>query len=151
MEGGDTEKVEAGKLTKGSLVMINDKPCKVVKTSKAKPGKHGSAKAIIVAVGILDDKKVEQSFGTSDLLDAPIVKRVELPLLGIEDDFLVLQDESGEEKRDVRLTDRESLKEVREQILKFEEDEVPCLVMVMKCMGEEVPVGVREDKDSDEE
>ncbi len=147
MEGGDTEKVEAGKLTKGSLVMINDKPCKVTKTSKAKPGKHGSAKAIIVAIGILDDKKVEQSFGTSDLLDAPIVKRVEYPLLGIDDDFLQLQDESGEMKEDVKLNDRESLKEVKDQILKFWEDDVPCLVMVMKCMGSEVPVGVREDKD----
>ncbi len=147
MEGGDIEKVEAGKLTKGSLVMINDKPCKVTKTSKAKPGKHGSAKAIIVAIGILDDKKVEQSFGTSDLLDAPIVKRVEYPLLGIDDDFLQLQDESGEMKEDVKLNDRESLKEVKDQILKFWEDDVPCLVMVMKCMGSEVPVGVREDKD----
>ena len=85
MEGGNyTEKVEAGKLTKGSLVMMGDKPCKVTKTSKAKPGKHGSAKAIIVAVGILDDKKVEQSFGTSDLIDAPIVKRIEYPCLGME-------------------------------------------------------------------
>ena len=147
MEGGDIEKVEAGKLTKGSLVMINDKPCKVHKTSKAKPGKHGSAKAIIVAIGILDDKKVEQSFGTSDLLDAPIVKRVEYPLLGIDEDFLQLQDESGEMKEDVKLNDRESLKEVKDQILKFWEDDVPCLVMVMKCMGTEVPVGVREDKD----
>ncbi|CAI2380135.1 unnamed protein product [Moneuplotes crassus] len=150
MEGGaHTEKVLSNKLTKGSLVMVNEKPCKVIKTSKAKPGKHGSAKIILVAIGILDDKKVEQSFASGELLDAPIVDRTEYPLLGLEDDFMVLQDESGEEKRDVKLTDRESLKEVREQILKFEEDEVPCLVMVMKCCGEEVPVGVREDKDDE--
>ena len=145
--GGDTEKVEAGKLTKGSLVIINDKPCKVQKTSKAKPGKHGSAKAIITAVGILDDKKVEQSFGTSDLLDAPIVKRIEYPCLGIEDDFLQLQEESGELKENVTFSTQESLKEVNEQIRRFNDEEVPILVTVMKCMGQEIPVSVREDKD----
>ena len=147
MEGGDTEKVEAGKLTKGSLVCINGKPCKVQKTSKAKPGKHGSAKAIITAVGILDDKKVEQSFGTSDLLDAPIVKRTEYPCLGIEDDFLQLQEESGELKENVTFSTQESLKEVNEQIQKFIEEDVPILVTVMRCMGTEVPVACREDKD----
>ena len=146
MEGGDTEKVEAGKLTKGSLVMINDKPCKVVKTSKAKPGKHGSAKAIITAVGILDDKKVEKSFGTADLLDAPIVKRTEYPLLGIEDDFLQLQEESGDLKENVTFSAQDSMKEVNEQIKKFIEDDVPCLVTVLKCCGEEIPCSVREDK-----
>ena len=51
------EKVQAGSLIKGSFIMMGSKPCKVISTSKAKPGKHGSAKAIIIAVGILDDKK----------------------------------------------------------------------------------------------
>ena len=148
MEGANyTEKVEAGKLTKGSLVMMGDKPCKVTKTSKAKPGKHGSAKAIIVAVGILDDKKVEQSFGTSDMIDAPIVKRVEYPCLGMEGEFLQLQEESGELKEDVKLPTQSSLEDVGKQITKFIEDDIPCLVTVMSAMGQEVPVAVREDKD----
>ena len=147
MEGGDTEKIEAGKLTKGSLVMINDKPCKVQKTTKAKPGKHGSAKAIVTAIGILDDKKVEQSFGTSDLLDAPIVKRTEYPCLGLEDDFLQLQDISGELKENVTFSPQDSMKEVNEQIRKFMADDTPILVTVLKCMGTEIPCAVREDKD----
>ncbi|CAI2380815.1 unnamed protein product [Moneuplotes crassus] len=150
MDSADFEKIEAGKLSKGSLVMINGNPCKVVKTSKAKPGKHGSAKMIVVAVGILNDKKVEQSFGTSDLLDAPIVKRVEYPLLGIDDEYLQLQDETGEQKDNIKLPERDTLKNVKDQILKFDEEEIQCLVMVMKCMGVEVPIAVREDKDSDE-
>ena len=146
MDGADYEKVEAGKLTKGSLVMMGDKPCKVTNTSKAKPGKHGSAKAIITAVGILDDKKVEKSFGTADLLDAPIVKRTEYPLLGIEDDFLQLQEESGDLKENVTFSDQDSMKEVNEQIKKFIEDDVPCLVTVLRCTGHEIPCSVREDK-----
>ena len=52
----DIEKVQAGCLIKGNYIMMGDKPCKIISTTKAKPGKHGSAKAIIVAVGLLDDK-----------------------------------------------------------------------------------------------
>ena len=146
MEGGaHTEKVEAGKLTKGSLVMMGDKPCKVVKTSKAKPGKHGSAKAIITAVGIIDDKKVEKSFGTSDLIDAPIVKRTEYPCLGMEGDHLQLQMESGEMKEDVKLSTQETMKDVNENIKKFIDDDTPCLVTVLSVCGSEIPCAVRED------
>mmetsp|Transcript_8834 Transcript_8834/g.7813 ORF Transcript_8834/g.7813 Transcript_8834/m.7813 type:complete len:150 (+) Transcript_8834:14-463(+) len=146
-DAADITKIEAGKLKPGSLVMINDKPCKVQKTTKAKPGKHGSAKAIVTAVGILDDKKVEQSFGTSDLLDAPIVVRTEYPLLGLEDDFLQLQEDSGELKENVTFSTQDSLKDVEVQIRKFIDDDIPALVTVMYCLGKEMPVSVREDKD----
>ena len=147
MDGADYDKIEAGKLTKGSLVMMGDKPCKVTNTTKAKPGKHGSAKAIVTAVGILDDKKVEKSFGTADLLDAPIVKRTEYPLLGVEDDYLQLQSETGDLKENVTFSSQASMKEVNELIKKFIADDVPCLVTVLKCCGEEIPCSVREDKD----
>ena len=149
MEGTPTtEKVQAGSLTKGSLVMMGDKPCKVIKTSKAKPGKHGSAKAIIVAVSLTDDKKVEQSFGTSDLIDAPIVKRTEYPCLGLEGDFLQLQAENGDMKEDVKFSNQESMKEVNEQIKKFMADDIPILVTVMSVCGQEIPCAVREDKEA---
>ena len=145
MEGGDLEKIEAGKLKIGSLVMINDRPCKVTKTTKAKPGKHGSAKAIITAVGILDDKKVEQSFGTADLLDAPIVKRTEYLYLGIEDNFLQLQMENGDMREDITFSKQASMKDVNDLILKMIEDDTPMLITVMKCMMTEFPCAARED------
>ena len=140
-----TEKIEAGKLKIGSLLMQNDKPCKVVKTSKAKPGKHGSAKAIIVAVGLLDDKKSEQSYGTSDMIDAPIVVRIEYPLLGLEGGFMQLQREDGTLKEDVKFSTQKSLEDVNKNIQKFIDDDIPALVTVMRVCGEEFPVSVRED------
>ena len=146
MEGsGDFEKVEAGRLVKGSLVMIGGKPRKVVHVSKAKPGKHGSAKAIITAVGLLDDKKVERSYGTSDLLDAPIVKRIEYALLGFEDDFLILQSESGHTREDLKLSEQASMKEVNDLIKKNYDEDVPSIVTIMSVCGQEIPVAVKED------
>ena len=41
----------------GSYVMIDDEPCKVSKITKSKPGKHGSTKARVEAIGIFDGKK----------------------------------------------------------------------------------------------
>ncbi|CAI2386896.1 unnamed protein product [Moneuplotes crassus] len=150
MDSADLEKIEADKLDKESLVMINGNPCKVVKISKIRTSKYGPGKTTIVAYSILDGKKVEQSFRTSGLLDTPIIKRVEYPLLGIDDGYLQLQDEAGEQKDDVKLPLGDCLKDVKDQILKFNEEEIPCLVMVMEYMGVEVSISVREDKDSDE-
>ena len=89
------EKKEAGSLHRGDHIMMKGKPCKISGTTKAKPGKHGSAKAIITGVNLLDGKTVEQSYGTGDQVDCPIIKRTEYTLLGIDDDFLQLMDEEG--------------------------------------------------------
>ena len=49
--------VEAGRRKAGSVLMMKETfPCKVVNMSTAKPGKHGSAKAMIVAKDIFTDK-----------------------------------------------------------------------------------------------
>ena len=145
MEEAKMDKKDAGKFTKGDFIMMGDKPCKVVKTAKAKPGKHGSAKAIITAVGVLDDKKVEKTFGTSDGVDVPSMVRTEYPCLGLEGEFLQLQQEDGGMREDVKFGLQDSVKEVNENIKKFLENDTPILVTVLNCNGEEVPVAVRED------
>ena len=37
--------------------MIEGEPCRIVDIAKSKPGKHGSAKARIVAIGVFDGQK----------------------------------------------------------------------------------------------
>ena len=49
---GLIEKVSAGSLKKGDLVIMKEHPCKVVSFSTAKTGKHGSAKAMITGIDI---------------------------------------------------------------------------------------------------
>ena len=141
------DKKQANSFTKGDHIMIGDKPCKVNSTTKAKPGKHGSAKIIIVAQGILDDKKIEKTFGSSDMIDVPKMKRTEYTLLGIDDEYLQLQDDNGEMKEDVKFSDQDTMKEVNENIKKFWDDEVDCLVTVLNVNGLEIPCAVREAKD----
>jgi translation initiation factor 5A len=64
---------ELGDLRVGSLLVIDGEPCRVVEISKAKTGKHGSAKAHVVAISIIS--------GIKKTLVAPVDTRVEVPIV----------------------------------------------------------------------
>jgi len=49
--------IDVHDLKKGRYMLIDDKPCAVVKIERSAPGKHGHAKFRITGVGVLDDKK----------------------------------------------------------------------------------------------
>ncbi len=65
--------VELGSLKVGSYVMVEGEPCRIVSYTKSKPGKHGSAKARVVAIGVFDD--VKRSFVK------PVSAQVEVPII----------------------------------------------------------------------
>ncbi len=62
-----------GELKPGSFIIIDGEPCKIVEMSKAKTGKHGSAKAHVVAISIFS--------GAKKTLVAPVSQRVEVPII----------------------------------------------------------------------
>jgi len=62
-----------GELRVGSYIVIDGEPCRIVEMSKAKTGKHGSAKAHVVAVCLFS--------GNKKTLTAPVDARVEVPII----------------------------------------------------------------------
>ena len=52
------EMKEIRELKEGRYVNVDDEPCKIIKITTSKPGKHGSAKANIDAVSIFTGAKV---------------------------------------------------------------------------------------------
>ncbi|WP_257298512.1 translation initiation factor IF-5A [Haloarchaeobius sp. FL176] len=62
-------------LQEGSYVMIDDVACKINGYSTAKPGKHGSAKARVEAVGVFDGKKRSMSQPVDAKCWVPIIER----------------------------------------------------------------------------
>ncbi len=64
---------DVGSLREGSYIIVDDEPCRIVSLTKSKPGKHGSAKARVVAVGIFDGAK--RSFVK------PVDANVEIPII----------------------------------------------------------------------
>lgn len=65
--------VDLGSIKVGSFVMVENEPCRIVEYSKSKPGKHGSAKARVVAIGVFDG--VKRSFVK------PVSSQVEMPII----------------------------------------------------------------------
>jgi translation initiation factor 5A len=64
---------ELGSIKVGSYVMVEGEPCRIVDYAKSKPGKHGSAKARVVAIGVFDN--VKRTFVK------PVSSNVEVPLI----------------------------------------------------------------------
>jgi len=65
--------VELGSIKVGSYVMVEGEPCRIVDYAKSKPGKHGSAKARVVAIGVFDE--VKRTFVK------PVDSQVEVPII----------------------------------------------------------------------
>ncbi len=65
--------VTLGEVKTGNFIVIDGEPCKVVEISRAKTGKHGSAKAHVVAIGLFS--------GSKKTLTAPVDQRVEMPII----------------------------------------------------------------------
>ena len=135
------EKTDTNRLKPGSLVMVKGNPCKVTEVTTAKPGKHGSAKVILKGKDILTTKVYECTFHAGDMVDAPILTRVEYVLLNIDENTLELLDSNGEVKSDVNLPEAEHLLDVSKEVRRiFEEGKKECLISVIKCMGKEMVI-----------
>ncbi|MCK4477862.1 translation initiation factor IF-5A [Candidatus Bathyarchaeota archaeon] len=65
--------VDVGALRVGRYVIVDNEPCRVVSLTKSKPGKHGAAKARVVAIGVFD--------GTKRTFVKPISAQMEMPLI----------------------------------------------------------------------
>jgi translation initiation factor 5A len=54
-------------------MIVDDYPCRIVDITKSKPGKHGAAKARIVAIGVFD--------GVKRSLVKPVDANAEIPII----------------------------------------------------------------------
>jgi translation initiation factor 5A len=144
---------QCGELRKGSLVMIKGRPTKVSEISTSKTGKHGHAKAHIVALDIFTGKKYEDLCPTSHNMEVPFSKRTEYQLLSADEatgEVSLLVPDSGDTKDDLNLptfvlqgepTDED--KKVTEEILKGQEDGKEVIVAVLSACGMEKIVGCK--------
>ncbi|NIO20456.1 MAG: translation initiation factor IF-5A [Candidatus Aenigmarchaeota archaeon] len=87
------EKVgEVKDLKVGSYVMIDGEPCRVSKITKSKPGKHGSTKARVEAMGVFDNKKRTLLKPTSASCQIPIILKKGAQVVSITGNLAQLMD-----------------------------------------------------------
>jgi translation initiation factor 5A len=89
--------VDAGSLKEGSFVVIDEEPCKIVEVEKSKPGKHGSAKVRITAIGIFDRVKRSIVVPADQKVDVPIIEKKVTQVISITPANVQLMDLSSYE------------------------------------------------------
>jgi translation initiation factor 5A len=99
------EQVEVRELKEGRYVIIDDEPCIIKGISHSKPGKHGSAKARVDAIGIFDNQKRSTVSPVTAKVYVPTVERKTGQVLSIGDTSVQLMDMDSYSTIDVPLTE----------------------------------------------
>lgn len=74
---------EVRELKENKYILIDDEPCKIVEITTSKPGKHGEAKARIVAIGVFDNQKRSVVYPTKHKVKVPIIEKKTAQILSI--------------------------------------------------------------------
>jgi translation initiation factor 5A len=70
-----TKPMSVGELRVNGYMIIDGEPCKIVDITKSKPGKHGAAKARIVAIGVFDGQKKQFVKPVDANAEVPIIDK----------------------------------------------------------------------------
>jgi translation initiation factor 5A len=102
--------VDVGSLRVGGYMIIEGEPCHIVDIQKSKPGKHGSAKARITAIGVFDG--VKRSFVKPVDLGAevPIIDKRMGQVFAVNPAGIQIMDLETYEYMDAPYPDEEELK-----------------------------------------
>jgi translation initiation factor 5A len=102
--------VDVGSLRVGGYMIIDNEPCRIVDIAKSKPGKHGSAKARIVAIGVFDGQK-RQFVKPVDLnTEIPIIDKRPGQVFAVNPSGVQIMDLETYEYLDAPFPDEEDLK-----------------------------------------
>jgi translation initiation factor 5A len=91
------KKSEAKSLKPGSYFLIEGEPCRVISIEKSKPGKHGAAKANIVAVGFFDNRKRNVIMPADRMVDVPLIDKTSATVIAdMGESYSVMDSETYE-------------------------------------------------------
>ena len=102
--------MDVGSLKIGSYIIIDDEPCKIVSYSKSKPGKHGSAKARIVAIGVFNEAKKTIVKPVSAQVDVPMIEKKTGQVIALLPSIVQLMDLETYEMTDAPYPEDKTLK-----------------------------------------
>ncbi len=101
------QEAEVRELKVGRYMLVDDSPCKIMDITTSKPGKHGEAKARIVAIGIFDNQKRSVVFPVKHKVKVPIIEKKNAQVLSVANKEAQLMDSETYETFLISLSDEE--------------------------------------------
>jgi len=98
-----TKLVGANTLKVGGFIVFDGKACKVASIDISKTGKHGHAKARIVAVGLIDGIKIIKVFPGHNNVEVPIIEKKSAQVLSVHGDTANVMDMDNYETFDIKI------------------------------------------------
>ncbi len=84
--------MDLGSLKVGSYIIIDGEPCRIVSYDHSKPGKHGSAKARVAAIGVFDGSRHSLVSPVSASVDVPLINKKNGQIISISGQTLQIMD-----------------------------------------------------------
>jgi len=91
-------------------MIIDGEPCHIVDITKSKPGKHGSAKARIVAIGVFDGQKRQFVKPVDSNTEVPIIDKRTGQVFAVSPSGVQIMDLETFEYLDAPFPEEEELK-----------------------------------------
>ena len=84
--------VDVGSVKEGQYILLDNEPCKIVEYEKSKPGKHGSAKARIIAIGLFDGVKRSMVSPVDGRIEVPMIEKKSAQVISLSGNTVQLMD-----------------------------------------------------------
>ncbi len=97
---GDKRHIATSSLKKGSYILVEDIASTVTDINISRPGKHGHAKANIMAVGMIDGKKRNMVTGDHEV-EAPVIGKRNAQVLTVSGNMANVMDSETYETFDL--------------------------------------------------
>ena len=91
-------------------MIIEGEPCRIMDITKSKPGKHGSAKARIVAIGVFDGQKRQFVKPVDSGAEVPIIDKKPGQVFAVNPSGVQIMDLETYEYLDAPFPEEEDLK-----------------------------------------
>jgi len=101
---------DLGSVKTGSYIVIDGEPCRIVDFDKSKPGKHGSAKARVVGVGIFDNVKRSIVSPVSSTIEIPLIEKRSAQIISLSPTTMQIMDLENYEISDINLPEDAEIK-----------------------------------------
>jgi translation initiation factor 5A len=105
-----TKPMDVGELRVGGYMMIEGEPCKIMDITKSKPGKHGAAKARIVAIGVFDGQKRQFVKPVDANAEVPLIDKRAGQIFSVNPTGVQIMDLETYEYLDAPFPDEEEIK-----------------------------------------